>query len=105
MRLFLVLLLVAIVSIPQSDAWGRRRRRFVRWRTVGTIAKIGARVLLGKRNVDNLDTNMDGTIDLSEAEALMDRRSAMELLSFSDENGDSSVSLEEFARSINNLEQ
>ncbi|XP_071081942.1 uncharacterized protein [Haliotis cracherodii] len=104
MRLFLVLLLVAIVSIPQSDAWGRRRRRFVRWRTVGTIAKIGARVL-GKRNVDNLDTNMDGTIDLSEAETLMDRRSAMELLSFSDENGDSSVSLEEFARSINNLEQ
>ncbi|XP_046546886.1 uncharacterized protein LOC124256974 [Haliotis rubra] len=103
MRLFLVLLLVATVMVSESDAWRR-----VRWRRVariaGTAVKVGS-VLLGKRDVESLDANMDGTIDQSEAETIMDRRSAMELLSFADENGDTNVSLEEFARTIENIEE
>ncbi|XP_067685067.1 uncharacterized protein [Haliotis asinina] len=90
MRLFLVLLLVTAVMVSESVAWRR-----VRWRRVAraaaTAAKIGIAVL-GKRDVESLDTNMDGTIDQSEAETIMDRRSAMVLLSFADENGDTSVS-------------
>ncbi|XP_071082589.1 uncharacterized protein [Haliotis cracherodii] len=116
MRLFLVLLLVALVVIPESDAWGRRRRRWFRGRRIidGAVRvyrvyrryshiinpAIGA---IGKRNIDELDKNKDGNIDQSEAEELMERRAAEDLLSLADENGDSNVSVEEFSRSINDF--
>ncbi|XP_046565971.1 uncharacterized protein LOC124274660 [Haliotis rubra] len=121
MRMFLVLLLVALVLLPDSDAWRRRRRRRRRWfrfrgrrllRTAGRIYRfyrdhkgiinpvIGA---LGKRSIDDLDQNKDGNIDQSEAEKLMERRAAEDLLSLADENGDSNVSLEEFSRSIDDF--
>ncbi|XP_048244385.1 uncharacterized protein LOC124129363 [Haliotis rufescens] len=116
MRLFLVLLLVALVVIPESDAWGRRRRSWFRGRRIinGAVRvyrvyrrykhiinpAIGA---LGKRNTDELDKNKDGNIDQSEAEELMERRAAEDLLSLADENGDSNVSVEEFSRSIHDF--
>ncbi|XP_067684599.1 uncharacterized protein [Haliotis asinina] len=120
MRLFFVLLLVALVLMPDSDAWGRRRRRRRRgWfrfrrvvRGVGRAYRIYRRYshiinpaisAIGKRSIDELDKNKDGNIDQSEAEELMERRAAEDLLSLADENGDSNVSLEEFSRSIHDF--
>ncbi|XP_067683186.1 uncharacterized protein [Haliotis asinina] len=120
MRLFLVLLLVAVVLLPESDAWRRRRRRrrWIRFRGRRLFRRV-ARVYrfyrnnkavihtvigaFGKRSIDDLDKNKDGNIDQSEAERLMERRAAEDLLSLADENGDSDVSLEEFSRSIDDF--
>ncbi|XP_046341619.2 uncharacterized protein LOC124122589 [Haliotis rufescens] len=118
MRLFLVLLLVALVVLPESDAWGRRRRSWIRIRgrrIINGAIRVyrvyrryrhiinPAVAALGKRNTDELDKNKDGNIDQSEAEELMERRAAEDLLSLADENGDSNVSVEEFSRSIHDF--
>ncbi|XP_067684605.1 uncharacterized protein [Haliotis asinina] len=116
MRLFLVLLLVAVVLMSESDAWRRfrlrvRGRRLLR--TAGRVYRVYRRykhiinpavgALLGKRSIDDLDKNKDGNIDQSEAEELMQRRTAEDLLSLADEKDDSNVSLEEFSRSIHDF--
>ncbi|XP_046357866.1 uncharacterized protein LOC124136116 [Haliotis rufescens] len=118
MRLFLVLLLVALVVLPESDAWGRRRRRWIRirgrriLRAAGRVYRFYNRYrhiinpvvsTIGKRNADDIDKNKDGNIDQSEAEQLMERQAAEDLLSLADENGDSNVSVEEFSRSIHDF--
>ena len=115
MRLFLVLLLVALVVLPESDAWRRRRRRWIRirgrriLRAAGRIYGFYNRYrhiinpILGKRNADDIDKNKDGNIDQSEAEQLMERQAAEDLLSLANENGDSNVSVEEFSRSIHDF--
>ncbi|XP_046565966.1 uncharacterized protein LOC124274652 [Haliotis rubra] len=118
MRLFLVLLLVALVLLPDSDAWRRRGRRWLRFRGRRLIdrvkgiyrfyldhkATIDAVIAsLGKRSIDDLDQNNDGNIDQSEAEELLERQAAEDLLSFADENGDSDVSVDEFSRSIDSF--
>ncbi|XP_046357819.1 uncharacterized protein LOC124136079 [Haliotis rufescens] len=117
MRLFLVLLLVALVVLPESDAWGRRWLRIrIRGRRIlraaGRVYRFYNRYRhiiipvvssLGKRNADDIDKNKDGNIDQSEAEQLMERQAAEDLLSLADENGDSNVSVEEFSRSIHDF--
>ncbi|XP_046357817.1 uncharacterized protein LOC124136078 [Haliotis rufescens] len=112
MRLFLVLLLVALVVLPESDAWRRWRIRIRGRRILRAAGRLYGfynryrhfiKPIFGKRNVDDIDKNKDGNIDQSEAEQLMERQAAEDLLSLADENGDSNVSVEEFSRSIHDF--
>ncbi|XP_067675926.1 uncharacterized protein [Haliotis asinina] len=94
MRLFVLLLLVALIVLPTEGLFRRRRRRWIRIRTgkvitgLGVAARLG---LIGKRDVQDdivsADLNEDGNIDQSEAENLFDERDAEEILQL-DMDGD-----------------
>ncbi|XP_067676339.1 uncharacterized protein [Haliotis asinina] len=110
MRLFVVLLLVALIVLPTEGLFRRRRRRWIRIRTgkvitgLGVAARLG---LIGKRDVqDDLasaDLNEDGNIDQSEDENLFDERDAEQILQLADLDSDLVISHDEFIRGVEDL--
>ncbi|XP_041353522.1 uncharacterized protein LOC121371583 isoform X2 [Gigantopelta aegis] len=99
MRIVLVLLVLVVVATFGVDSFRLRGRRF--WRRVKravtaiAVAKVvGAVVAGGKRDVADIDTNMDGVVDQAEVENYFGTRDARDLLSLADADGNNEVAVD-----------
>ncbi|XP_041353520.1 uncharacterized protein LOC121371582 [Gigantopelta aegis] len=100
MRIVLVLLVLVVVATFRVDSFRFRGRRF--WRrvkrvatTIAVVKAVGA-VMGGKRDVADVDTNMDGVIDEAEVEKYLGTRDARDLLGLADSDGNDKVTVDEF---------
>ncbi|XP_041361763.1 uncharacterized protein LOC121377744 [Gigantopelta aegis] len=122
MKIAIVLLLVALVAVQDTEGWRfwRRVKNAVKRvvnvvkrvassvkkvvRVWNTAKKIWETVKTGKRDVNSLDLNGDGHVDIDELSKMVDERDARDLIeSMSDSSG--RVSVQEFERNLRDLSE
>ncbi|XP_041362178.1 uncharacterized protein LOC121378141 [Gigantopelta aegis] len=119
MKLAIVFLLFALVVVQDVDAWRGRRffrriknavKRVVatvtRWVKVwNTAKKVWEYVKVsGKRDVNSLDLNGDGHVDIDELSKMVDEREARDLIESMSDSSDR-VPVQEFERYIRELNE
>ncbi|XP_041353523.1 uncharacterized protein LOC121371583 isoform X3 [Gigantopelta aegis] len=96
MRIVLVLLVLVVVATFGVDSFRLRGRRF--WRRVKRAAT--AIAAGGKRDVADIDINMDGVVDQAEVENYFGTRDARDLLRLANTDGNNEVAVDEFQQAL-----
>ncbi|XP_041352107.1 uncharacterized protein LOC121370741 [Gigantopelta aegis] len=99
MKLLVVLLLVACLTVQESEGWprwGRIRIRIPpRWPVPGPLG-IRGRSVAGRDVARDLDSDGDGYLDETELENHLSERDILDFIAALDENGDNLLSIDEF---------
>ncbi|XP_041352100.1 uncharacterized protein LOC121370735 [Gigantopelta aegis] len=88
-----VLLLVACLTVQESEGWGRWIR--IRGTFPGPFG-IRGRSATGRDVARDLDTDQDGYLDETELENHLSERDILDFIAALDENGDNLLSIDEF---------
>ncbi|XP_071084106.1 uncharacterized protein [Haliotis cracherodii] len=84
MRLLLVFLLLALVTLPETEGWLRANRRHRIWNRIKCTFVRCERRVQGR----DVDANNDDVIDQTEAENVIDARAVKDVLSLADDDAD-----------------